>query len=405
MNKNEKGLLTFSCVAHSMADGWGILFPSLLFLIALDYGEDYFFLGILANIVIASAGTTSILSGFLADRSSPRHMFTAFSLLSALGCIFVFMSWDRTSLGVALFLLGIGVGLYHPVGLSAITRNIRRTSAALGIHGLAGSVGHGMVPVIVVTVGVAFDWKVSFALAAVASLVLLPLIPLVPKEFDRQTVSDSDRRAPLRDVLFSLLQRRMLSIYVVSTLRDFAFFGFLTFLTTVIALRGGLDDTRYLGISATGLFASVVMTTGGVGSFIGGKLGERYNPVRLLLLLTFAPVPVMLLLGSAKGTYLLALAPFAALAFSTGGPVILSLIGRYLPSTMHGKGFAVLVGGGQAIGSTVGILSGWIAQNLGVNWVFPVMAVFPAAALPILFLTLWRGEKTLPAAAVTAGPD
>lgn len=163
MNKDEKGLLTFSCVAHAISDGWGILFPSMLFLIALDYGEDYFFLGILANIVIASAGTTSILSGFLADRASPRRMFAAFSLLSALGCFAVFMSWDRVSLGVALFFLGIGVGLYHPVGLSAITRNIRRSSAALGIHGLAGSVGHGILPVIVVSVGVAYDWKVSFA--------------------------------------------------------------------------------------------------------------------------------------------------------------------------------------------------------------------------------------------------
>ena len=181
-------------------------------------------------------------------------------------------------------------------------------------------------------------------LAAVASLVLLPLLPLVPKEFDQRTGEATDSQATLRKVVLVLLERRMLSIYAISILRDFAFIGFLTFLTTGIALRGCLDDTRYLGISATGLFASLVISTGGLGSFIGGKLGERFSPERLLTLVTIAPVRVLLLLGAAKGTSLLLVAPFVALAFSTGVPAVLSLIGKYLPKEMHGKGFAILVG-------------------------------------------------------------
>lgn len=86
-------------------------------------------------------------------------------------------------------------------------------------------------------------------LAAVASLVLLPLLPLVPKDFDQRTGEATDSQATLRKVVLVLLERRMLSIYAISILRDFAFIGFLTFLTTGIALRAGLDDTRYLGIS------------------------------------------------------------------------------------------------------------------------------------------------------------
>ena len=182
---------------------------------------------------------------------------------------------------------------------------------------------------------------------------------------------------------------------------NFAFTGFFTFLTIAIVERTGVDDTRYLGVSAVGLFAILVIATGAMGSFIGGRLGERYSPERLLTLLTFAPVPVLLLLGASSGWLLLAVAPFASLAFNIGEPSLGSLIGRYLPTDMHGKGFAFLFGVGQAIGSPVGVLAGWITHSYGVNWVLPVMAAFPLVAVPILFYFVWPSASRTPVASGT----
>ena len=247
MNRREKRLLAFSRAAHVVSDGWAYMYPSLLFLIALDFRENYFVLGILANIFIASMGVSGVISGILADRLSVRHMFVAFSLICALGCTFVLLSTNDVTLGAALFLLGVGVGLYHPVGLAGITRNIRRRSAALGIHGLAGGIGASLVPVIVVSVGFASDWKISFAVAAVASLVLLPFIPLIRKEFDRPPAGQDTIRPSLRRISAAMLQRRMLALYTSSILRNFAFTGFFTFLTIAIVERTGVDDTQVPG--------------------------------------------------------------------------------------------------------------------------------------------------------------
>ena len=115
MNRREKRLLAFSRAAHVVSDGWAYMYPSLLFLIALDFRENYFVLGILANIFIASMGVSGVISGILADRLSVRHMFVAFSLICALGCTFVLLSTNDVTLGAALFFLGVGVGLYYPV--------------------------------------------------------------------------------------------------------------------------------------------------------------------------------------------------------------------------------------------------------------------------------------------------
>ena len=49
-------------------------------------------------------------------------------------------------LGVALVLIGILGGLYHPAGLSLITRGVRSRARALGIHGAGGNLGTALAP-------------------------------------------------------------------------------------------------------------------------------------------------------------------------------------------------------------------------------------------------------------------
>ena len=182
---NEKRLLAYTSEAHAVSDSWHILYPSLLFLIARDFNYDYIFLGFLVNSMTAALGLSGILAGFLSDKYSSRLLFGIFSILCFVGCFAVAISSGRTSILFGLVLLGLGTGIYHPVGLSAITRNVSRRALSLGIHGLAGSVGMSILPVAAITIGVVFGWKVSFYGAAVISFSVLLLLPLVPSKCDR----------------------------------------------------------------------------------------------------------------------------------------------------------------------------------------------------------------------------
>ncbi len=387
VDNKEKRLLIFASVAHSVSDAWHLIYPALLFLIALEY-DNFFFLGVLANIVIVSRALSGVLAGFLADRFSNRLLLAAFALLCALGSFMVYLSQNQFMLALSLFVLGVGTGIYHPVGLSSISRNIRRRTEALGIHEAAGAIGLSVFPVILVSVGVATGWRSSFLLASIVSLALLPMLPLVPKEFDvPRRPPAAERKAQPR--LWEIFGRRpVILLYAAAILLEAPQIGFMTFLPIAIAVIGGLEESQVLGISTTGLFISLAILVGAVGSFIGGWLGGLFAPERVLSLLLLVPIPLLLLLGVAEGNVLLALAPIVRVPFNATAPLLNTMIGKYLPVDAQGRGFAVLYGLGPVVGSLVALLAGAIAQTYGLNWVFPVMAVFLLIASPLPFLML-----------------
>ena len=386
---NEKRLLVFTSEAHAVSDSWHLLYPSLLFLIARDFDNDYLFLGLLVNVMAASVGVSGVLAGFLSDRYSSRLLFAAFGVLCCLGCLAVAVSTDRTSTLLGLMLLGLGTGIYHPVGLSAITRNVSRRAMGLGIHGLTGAIGMSILPVGAISIGVAFGWKTSFAVGAAVSISVLALLPLVPVEFDRPVGRSAGPLFDVKAIARSLMRQPMTALYGIAVLRQFSVIGFFTFLTTAIVAYTGLGEERVAGLSTTGLFVTFVIAVGGAGSFLGGRLGERFPPEGVLIVFTIAAVPALLLLGPAKGAMLMALVTVVSLAHNAAEPQIGVLLSRFLPAGMHGKGFAVLYGAAQIIGSVAGLLVGAIAESYGVNWAFPVIGVVLLCSVPLMWLFLW----------------
>ena len=149
-----------------------------------------------------------------------------------------------------------------------------------------------------------------------------------------------------------------------------------------------MGEGQVLGISATGLFISLAILVGAGGSFLGGRLGELFAPERVLSVMMLVPIPLLVLLGVVEGKALLVLAPLVNIPFNATAPILNSLIGKYLPVAMHGRGFAALYGLGPLVGSLVALLAGAVAQTYGLNWVFPVMAVFLLVAFPLPYLIL-----------------
>ncbi|MBM3947865.1 MAG: MFS transporter [SAR202 cluster bacterium] len=379
VDEKERGLLTYVSITHAFNDAWHLLYPSLLFLIALDY-PNFFFLGVLANVVIASRAITAILAGILADRYSNRVLFAACAVLSALGSLLVGISQDEVSLALALFILGVGIGIYHPVGMATIARNIRQRATALGIHEAAGILGYGLIPVVLVSVGIAFGWKTAFLIAAGASLVPMALLFLVPKQFDRPRLVKSEDNVPASRLLSTLTERRVLGVYMTSAFMETAQNGFTTFLPAAIAVIGGLGEGRVAGLSTTGLFLGLTILVGIPGSLIGGRLGDRFSPHRALAVLSLLPIPLLLFMGATEGAAWLALASLVRIPFNATSPLINALVAKNLPPGIHGKAFALSYSLGPIVSSLVALLAGAIIQAYGLPWVFPLMAVFLVGA-------------------------
>ena len=385
-NRKERNLLIFTGLSHAVCDAWHLIYPALLFLIAVDY-DDFFFLGIVANIMIISRGFAGVTSGILADKYSSKLIYSSFAVLSALGCFLVYISHNQIMLVFSFAILGIGTGIYHPVGLSSITRFIKSKTRALGLHESAGCVGMGLIPILLTSIGLSFGWRYAFLTAGFISLIPLLLIPIVDEQYDKFRASDLNNQkitAQLKSVIKTFADPLVLMTYAILIIGEASATGLDTFMPIAIAEIGGLKETKVIGLSLTGLFVSLMVLAGVPGSIYGGILGSKIGIYKSLNLILLIQIPLLIVITMTTGVWLLVLAPFIRLFTNMRSPLTNTLISENIPLEMHGKGFAIMYGIAPIIGGLVALLGGAIAQLYGLNWVFPVIAILIALSFPLI---------------------
>ena len=360
-SKKERNLLIFTGLSHAVCDAWHLIYPALLFLIAVDY-DDFFFLGIVANIMIISRGFAGVTSGILADKYSSRFIYSSFAILSALGCFLVYISHNQIMLVFSFAILGIGTGIYHPVGLSSITRFIKSKTRALGLHESAGCIGMGLIPILLTSIGLSFGWRYAFLTAGFISLIPLLLIPIVDEQYDKFQLPDANNQK--------------ISQQIKSVIKTFA--------DPLVLLTYAIKEGKVIGLSLTGLFVSLMVLAGVPGSIYGGILGSKIGIYKSLNLILLVQIPILIVITLTTGVWLLVLAPFIRLLTNMRSPLTNALISENIPLEMHGKGFAIMYGIAPIIGGLVALLGGAIAKLYGLNWVFPVIAILIAMSFPLI---------------------
>ena len=387
-NNKERRLLIFTGISHAISDAWYLIYPALLFLIAVDYG-DFLFLGIVANVMIATRGVSGVISGFLADHYSNKALYGTFAIVSSLGCLLVYFSTNEIMLVLAFAILGFGTGIYHPVGLSGITRFISEKTRALGIHEAAGCFGLSLFPVLLMTIGITFGWRYAFLCAALVSLLPVLLLPIVQEEYDKPSkhiVNKHNGLTQTKLVLKTFTNKSILLIYLLIVLLEGSAMGLDTFIPIAIADIGGLGETKVIGLSITGLFVSFMILGGVPGSLYGGLIGTKLGIYRALNVALIISIPLLILLAFVSGNWFLALMPILRGSTNMRAPILNSLISRNLPNDMQGKGFALMYGIAPIVGSFIALAAGAIAKFYGLNWVFPMAAILLIIALPLINL-------------------
>ena len=392
LNAKENRLLFFTSSAHAVSDAGYLLYPSLLFLIALDFNGNYAFLGIGATLVLLSAGISGTISGILSDKVNTNLLFSLFSIISAIGAIIIFASNNNYTLLIGLIIFGAGIGIYHTVGLSAITRNIKNRTEALGIHGTTGLIAISILPTVTTTIASWSNWKVPFLFASILCLSILLLIPSIPKEFIHPKHSTNEPQT-IKTIFSTLTHKNLFGLYIICLLREFSSTGLMTFTASSIAFVGNINIFSTNTITNTGYLTSIVFLFAAIGSYLGGKLGEKFPLEQLLGGLTILLIPVLILLGTTKGIIFILLMPLSHMLLSSGYPLLQTLVGQYLPDSMHGKGFAIINGLSGIVGASAGSTIGTVIQYWGFKWAFPILSIFSLMVLPIIKFMLFTNKK------------
>jgi FSR family fosmidomycin resistance protein-like MFS transporter len=176
--RRDAGVIGLVGIAHLVSHYSQLLLPPLFPWLKDALHASYIELGFLMTIFFVVSCAVQTTSGFLVDRLGPRPvMFTGLALV-AVACFGFAASPNYWSIAFFAVIAGVGNGVFHPADYTLLNRKVSapRLGHAYSVHGLTGSLGWAIAPVIVVPLAVAFNWRVALAGAACVPLAVLAVL-------------------------------------------------------------------------------------------------------------------------------------------------------------------------------------------------------------------------------------
>ena len=159
------------CISHFSQLLLPPLFPWLKDAFQVSYAE----LGMLLTIFFVVSCSVQTLSGFVVDRFGPRPVLFGGIALLGLAAFGYSISTSYAMLALFSAVAGIGNGVFHPVYYTLLNRKIHssRLGHAFSVHGITGSLGWALAPAMMVSITLAFSWRVALASAGVLAFVVM----------------------------------------------------------------------------------------------------------------------------------------------------------------------------------------------------------------------------------------
>lgn len=390
IGRDRLALLGYVTGGHLAVHWFGQIFPMILPPVKAALGLTHVQVGSLTTMRELTTGLTNLPAGLLADRLARYRTAILSSALLAMGgaCLMFGVATGYMSALVAAALVGVGIALWHPPAMAALSSQFpEHRATAFAVHGMGATVGDTVAPVAVGFLFVLYPWN------HVLNLQILLAVALgVPLWLGLRGVLDASPSAASAGAQGSGL---------VAFLRNPTFLG--------VALANGLMNTgrilvitffplyvqEDLGYASTGLgyYYMLLHALGTVSQPVLGYLSDRLGRKRVLL-------PAFLMLS-----VLYTLVPLVG----SGVPlaVVVSLIGLFFYTLTNITAAAVVDTAGSRIQATsLGItflsnslftlpgpvIGGYLIGHYGMGSVFYLAGgVLLAAAVVIAPLRLYRG--------------
>ncbi|MEX2614505.1 MAG: MFS transporter [Alphaproteobacteria bacterium] len=387
-------------LAHMLSHFYQMALAPLIPLLRAEFDVTYTQLGFVISLMYGVSGACQAFVGILVDRHGADRLmlFGVVMMASAvflMGCIDAY--WMLLPLAV---MAALGNCVFHPADLSILSEKVSpaRIGRAFAVHGLGGTIGYFMSPVIILSLAVFAGWRVALmtagAMGLVAALVIFTNRSVL--QMPRGGGDGAGGPAPSIDFYRKLVTNLPLMA---------AFFYF-----TVIAAAGGgvqqfsvaalmeLYDSPF-AIAGIALTAYLGATAGGI--IVGGELADRFS--RHALIATTGLALGALFMGTIA-IFALPIPVIIGLMACTGfcigitGPSRDILIRGATPPGATGKVFG-FVYSGLDLGSATGpILFGWLMDGGEFRFVFVVVATMYLLGI-LSVMQLKRGSRAATAAA------
>lgn len=313
--------------------------------------------GAVVSVVWLTYAVMQFPAGALIDRIGERRLLAGSTVAAAAGVGGIAVAPSLVPFVLACAVFGFGTGLFGPPRATVISRAFAENDgAAFGVVLGAGSVGAALLPAGATYVAARAGWRVAFALAVPAYLLLgAALWRAVPP---RERVSGAGTlRADAARVAREVRRGPVVVAVVGIGLMLFVFQGLSAFLPTYLVSVKGLETT-----TAGTLFA-LLFVVGAVFQSLAGRLADRAGHHRVLVGTTAVSVLPLVALPLVDGVAALAVVS-AAIGVRLGvAPVSNAYIVAVLADEVEGTAWGLLRTGFFVVGSTGSIVVGYLADR------------------------------------------
>ncbi len=299
---DETAIVVVSSLGHTLCHVGELLITGTILAVMAEFDLEPFYAVMLPWLGYILMGLGALPSGYGSDVWGPARLLRIYFAALAVAGVAVALSPNVLWLFAALTLLGMATSIYHPVGLAMISLGVRDRGRAMGINGVAGSLGVATGPALGM-LAVSFGaWRLAFVALTVCALAALVLMQVwMPRElpvFGRSGAGEESTAEPKVSAAARRLRYLALALFMAAMM-----LGGFNYRCLVTALPPFLTGQApgAADMAKGSLFIWVALLVGGIGQYLGSWMASGHRAWRVYLSIICALVPLAVLLGLTGG--------------------------------------------------------------------------------------------------------
>lgn len=382
MNSRESRILFATCYGHFMSHFNMLVFPAVVLPLAARLKMDMAYILDLSFWMYCLFGITALPWGMIADRWGSKPLFFIYYLGAGLSGLAAAAWIDHPSkFSLALAMIGLFSGIYHPIGLGMISKEIKRVSLGMAYNGMFGNLGLASAPLLTGVVNWLWGPSAAYLFLGGLNLIGVGLIAVLPRmEVHRIDSKSSDDDKGFLVAFLILLVAMMLGgvVYRGATvilpayfeLKNQAIFQWISSFT-------GVGLSKNLVATASVSFIYIV---GMLGQYTGGRTAERFDLRICYFIFHAITIPAAFLMAFAVDLPLVFFALIYFFFLLGMQPIENTLVAKFTPKKFHHSAY------GSKFILTFGVGALSVKMIKAIQTAFRIEAVFYALGLTSVVL-------------------
>jgi MFS family permease len=352
-------VIGFVNVAHFIDHYSMLIFAAAVIIMGPALGMAYSELLPYATPGFVAFGAGSLLTGWLGDRWSRRHMMVIFFLGIGGSMIAVGLVRTPVELGAALLAIGVFASIYHPVGTAMIVSYADKLGREMGLNGVWGNLGVASSALLTGVIGQYLGWRFAFIIPGIVTMLIGVVFAVTIAHEDRSGTRQAAAQARVaREDMWRVILALLIVVIAISTT-----FNAVTVVLPKLFAERLADLTRSPAL--LGVIAACVYVFGAMTQYTIGKLLDRHSLKTVSLPLSFMLAPFLYFAATLSNWPLILVS--IGIVMGAFGQVTVNdaMVGKYTTEEWRSRAYAVrYFVGFTAAGASVGLVA-WLYQQGG----------------------------------------